>query len=1224
MWFGTRDGLNKYDGYKFTVYKNDSHDPHSIGNNFIRAIAESKDGDLWIATSGGVSRYDRQKDRFITYTHNLTDNSSLSSDFATSVLEDTHGNIWVGTEDGLNMLDIPTNKFTRYLHDPANKSSIGDRYIRTIFEDSRHNIWVGTFNGGLNWFSRQTQTFTRFLHDANDTTAISSNNVYTIFEDSKHRFWIGTNGGGLNLFNRVSGRFSRFMHKDNKENTLAANSVYAINEDSDNNLWIGTENGGLNIFKPETGSFSTYRYDKTDNASISNNSVYSIYRDKKGNMWLGTFNGGISLVTPEIRSFAHYKSHLIQNSLSDDNVLCIYEDSRKNIWIGTDGGGLNLFDPATGHFTQYRHDKNNSNSICGDYVLSVQEDSKGNIWVGTWGDGITVFDRTKNTFKHFKNSPSDPSSLSNNNAWKIYEDRDKTIWVGTYGGGLDQYNPATNSFIHYQYSQYNKAAVSNNNIQSIFEDSGGQLWISTDGGGLNVFDKRNKKFSHFFHDDHRNSISSNSIGTIYEDRNKNIWLGTMDGLDCYDKKTGRFTNYTIADGLPNNVVFGILEDKNGMLWLSTNKGISRFDPVKKGFKNFGVSDGLQSNEFKQQAYCKSHTGEMYFGGINGFNVFNPDSIRPYSFDPPLVITGFRIFNEEVGISNDTLKSPLENAITETKEITISHNSSVISFEFASINYILSERKEYQYMLEGFDTKWNNIGGRRIATYTNLDPGNYVFKVRGLDSDGNWSEMITSLNLTITPPFWKTWWFKAFAVLFVLGVLFAIYRIRIRTITNQKIKLEGQVKRRTEKIVLQQEELQKNVEELERLKEELLQEKYFLDSLMDNMPDAIYFKDQESRLIRVSKFMAERFGGTVDSLIGKSDFDFQKPERAKEAYEDEQNIQKTRTPKVDYVEKEVWANGSEHWVSTTKIPLLNGKGEVMGTFGISRDITKTKLMEQDRQAAVLDKAVAQGKFEIASSVMHDIGNAVVGFGSYLTRIRRMQEEDKMEKLQSLTRFFEQHKASISNAIGPEKASAVIQMLCNIGLTQRSNHEEISKAITEQFNIIGHVQEILNIQRQYIAGHESQERKSVNLRSVINDSLSMVFASLDKSAIDVKLDIAPDLPIIKGDRTKLMQVILNILKNSIEAIDKDSDTKVISLRGYMQSGKVILQIKDSGEGFDESTAEILFKRGFTTKPSGNGLGLYNCRSIIESHDGSIDISSEGRGKGAVTTIGFRLSA
>jgi PAS domain S-box-containing protein len=414
------------------------------------------------------------------------------------------------------------------------------------------------------------------------------------------------------------------------------------------------------------------------------------------------------------------------------------------------------------------------------------------------------------------------------------------------------------------------------------------------------------------------------------------------------------------------------------------------------------------------------------------------------------------------------------------------------------------------------------------------------------------------------------------------------------------------------------------QEMAALRQNLEKEKYYLDSLMDNMPDSIYFKDKDGKVLRVSKYMANRFNSPMEEMIGKTDFDFQDEVHAREAFDDEQNIQRTQIPKIDYMEKELKKDGTETWITTTKMPLLNGKGEVVGTFGMSRDITKVKMLEAEHHSAELEKAVAQGKFEIASNVMHDIGNAVVGFGSYLTRIRRVQEQDKMDNLMSLTRFFEENKPAIATAIGEAKAGAVIKMLAGIALTQRCNQEEVAKSITEQLNIITHIQEILNIQRQYIAGKASQERQPVNLRHVINDSISMVFASMDKMAIGVSLEMPQELPIIKGDRTKLMQAILNVLKNSIEAIDKNADEKTITLNAFTKPGQLVIQIRDSGAGFDETTGNQLFKRGFSTKFSGSGFGLYNCRSIIESHDGTIDIASDGPGKGAITTIGFKLSA
>ena len=404
--------------------------------------------------------------------------------------------------------------------------------------------------------------------------------------------------------------------------------------------------------------------------------------------------------------------------------------------------------------------------------------------------------------------------------------------------------------------------------------------------------------------------------------------------------------------------------------------------------------------------------------------------------------------------------------------------------------------------------------------------------------------------------------------------------------------------------------------LKDLNESLEKEKYYLDSLMDNMPDAIYFKDKESKFLRVSKYMVDKHlahnpDASINDLLGKSDFDFKDKVHAAEAYQDEQEIQQTRKPKIDYIEKETRDDGSERWVATTKLPLINPHGEVVGTFGMSRDITKLKILEKQQHEAQLDKAVMQGKSEIASDVMHDIGNAVVGFGSYLTRIKRLQEKDNSESLQQLSHFFEEQKPALITAIGETKADAVIKMLGGIAQTQKNNQEDISKSITEQLKIIANIEEILSIQRQYISGHESKERKPANLKAIINDSLSMLFTSVDKLSVNVSLNIADNLPLIKGDRTKLMQLLLNVLKNSIEDIETNPDEKTICINAYTDTNKLVVQVKDNGSRLAD-------------KSSGTNHTLNTCRAIVESHEGTIDITSEGPGKGTLTTIGFKILA
>ena len=800
MWFGTRDGLNRYDGYQFTVYKNDPLDDKSLGGNFIMDMVEDDRGYIWIGTwGGGLDRYDRKTNQFVHFKHNAADQASLSSDLVACLFRDSRGSLWVGTEDkGLNMLDPATGHFIRYQYNKNDPHSLGGNFIKDITEDADHNIWIASVDGGLNLFDRWSKTFTRFRHEGSDPHSVASNNIPAILEDSRHRLWVGTGGGGLDLMDRGTRTFTHYRKENNSDGGPGSNTIASLAEDGDGNIWVGTENDGLSILDTKSGRFQHYRHDDIDPTSVGTNSPYAIYRDSKKNMWVGSFTGGVDFVSRDAGKFIHYKHNSSPSSLSDNHVLCICEDSRGGLWIGTDGGGLNLLDKKSGRFTHYRHE--GGNSICGDNVLKVMEDSHGDLWVGTWGEGISVFNPRKGSFTHYYHEPDNPSSLGDNNAWTIYEDREHNIWVGTYGGGLDLYDPVKHSFTHFRHSEDDPASLSNNKVHSVFEDSRGRLWVGTDGGGLNLFDRLNKKFSHYLHDEGKNSLSSNYVGGVFEDRKGDLWISTTSGLSRFNVTANHFTVYTTRDGLPNDVTFGVLDDSVGNLWISTNRGLSRYDTHAGTFRNFGVSDGLQANEFKEQAYCKARKGSLYFGGINGFNEIIPDSIKVDGFDPPLVITNFQVFNKEVPIARDDHDpSPLKKTITETQSITLPYKSSVISIQFASLNFTDPDKKKYAYILEGFDKGWNYVGAQRSVTYTNLDPADYTFKVKGLKNDGEWSDKITTLKLTITPAFWMTWWFRSILIVFIIVSVFAFYRIRVNTISELNRELERQVRERTERL-----------------------------------------------------------------------------------------------------------------------------------------------------------------------------------------------------------------------------------------------------------------------------------------------------------------------------------------------------------------------------------------------------------------------------------------
>jgi signal transduction histidine kinase/CheY-like chemotaxis protein/streptogramin lyase len=799
MWFATLGGLSRYDGASVKVYHHDIDDANSLSNNVVRALMVDQLGDLWIGTwGGGLNQYDSEKDAFIRYRHDSDNPRSLSHDIVRTIYEDRAGTIWVGTMIGLNKLDPNTGQFTRYQHDPGDPNSLSNNIIWSIVQDSTGVLWIGT-EDGLNRFDPDTETFFHYRHRPGDPTSISHNSVRSIHEDRSGNLWLGTEGG-LDKFNPERTQISHYQHDANDPRSLSHNIIHAVHEDRSGNLWIGTWGGGLNRFDRDAETFIHYRHKADDVYSLSSDSIWQIYEGQQGFLWIAT-EGGFSFLDGGAKPFHHYRAIPgNSNSLSDSHVNTLYAGRDGIVWVGTNSGGLNKFDRREEKFTQYLNRPSDPIDISKDNLTAVYEDRQGAVWIGTRGMGLIKYDPVADRITNYRYDATNEHSLSHDSVVNIYGDQNGTIWIGTYGGGLNALDRETEQFTRYQHDPSDPHSLSANVVVNILEDRAGVLWIGTMTSGLNKLNRKTGEFTHYRHDaSDPTSVSSDGIASIYEDRTGNFWVGTSRGLDKFDRLNNRIVhNYSTKSGLPNTAVVGILEDDQGNLWLSTLNGISRFDPRKESFRNYSMSDGLQSNTFYLWSPpTKSRSGEMFFGGSNGFNAFYPDLIADNLTPVPVVITNFLLSNQPVPIGGDSV---LKKSIMETGELVLSYQDNVFSFEFAALNYRAPEKNRYKYKMEGFEENWNEVDStRRFATYTNLDPGDYVFRVIAANNDGIWNEEGTSIKITITPPWWETMWFRISLAVVAAGLLVGGFRWRVRAIEARSRELEVQVEDRTKEL-----------------------------------------------------------------------------------------------------------------------------------------------------------------------------------------------------------------------------------------------------------------------------------------------------------------------------------------------------------------------------------------------------------------------------------------
>lgn len=816
MWFGTMTGLNRYDGSKFKVYKPDIDSPYALRSGRILSHVEDKDGVLWIGTrEGGLHRFDQATDKFINYRNDPNNKFSLSNDNAKALAFDKNGKLWIGTDGGgLNLFDRNSGKFTRFRCQFENNGPDLCEKIYSLCFDDLGMIWIGTYELGLYRFDPFKKEFKVFRHNTRDHQSLVCDEIRCLYKDRNGLLWIGTTEGSQ-CIDPVTLKLTTIDKLFKTPNIFSHQAFFAFFEDKKGLMWIGT-NDGLIRLDLLSGKWIRFRNDPKNPTSLCVNVVENLFFDKQGILWIGTWGGGIDILDEEKEKFRHFSADPGDPySLSNNMIFAILETDRDTVWLGTWGGGLNRWDRKRNLFISYRNSPGDNDSLGSNYISALCKSKDGKIWTGTRDCGIEKFDPLTGTVAHYPYKPGQSKGVKDKFISSLYEDKKGILWIGTRKAGINILDTNSGLWSYLIHDPNNPNSICSNSITYIYEDSSRIFWICSELSGLDRFDPQIGKFYHFVHSkENPNSLCNNSTKVVLETKKGILWIGTRDGLSRFDEKRNIWTTFNLKDGLINSYIYGILQDEYENLWLSTNKGISRFDPKSRTFFNYKVDDGVQADEFSTGAFYKSNiTHELFFGGVNGFNCFFPENIARNTFVPPVIITGFKVFNKPYA---------LRKSISDIKEIIIYEKQNFISFEFTALNFRNPQHNRFAYKMENFDIDWIYCGNQKSAIYTNLKGGSYTFRVMGSNDDGVWNREGASVKLLIRPSFYNTSGFRFILIMLLVGVVYILYRGRLTIIRKQQAKLERLVQERTAELLKRQEELEKSREiaEYERQAAEL--------------------------------------------------------------------------------------------------------------------------------------------------------------------------------------------------------------------------------------------------------------------------------------------------------------------------------------------------------------------------------------------------------------------
>ncbi|MBI4646196.1 MAG: SpoIIE family protein phosphatase [Bacteroidia bacterium] len=849
LWFGTEDGLNRFDGYNFQIFQYNPTDSNSISGNKILSLFEDSNGILWIGTNNGLNSYEPLFGKITRFQHDEKNSGSIPDNIIQAIAEDRQQNIWLGTKNcGLVKFERKNKIFSVYNQQKdSNLSNIND--VKCLMIDKTGKLWVGTNCNGLLKFDIQNEIFEKYLYSEKQSEQwnANKNKITCLLEESDGKIWVGTDAGGISRFDRVSCRFTdygilKFIPGTKTVMNNLKNRIKTIIKDRNGKIWAATSSG-LTFYDKEKDGFYNYLTSNYDDPfSLNFNDLYSVYEDKAGSLWVGTYGNGINVFHPSKWKFNYYPPFstipFIERSRNERNfkskvVHAINEDSDGSLLIGTKDGSLIYFKRNNDSIINYA-DMPQFHTLHPS-ILAISVEKDGTIWLGTWGGGLQKFDR-KNGMVTTYNTTN--SGMANNTVVCLYNE-EKYLWLGTFGG-LTRFEKSTEKFKTYTAEN----GFGSNRIFCIAGNNNDTLLVGTMYGGFNIFNTTTGIANAFLNNNKDTaSISSNSVVHIYDSGNSTVWIATESGLNKFNKKTRRFISYFRKDGLPNDHIYAIIPDNNGCLWMSTNRGISKFAPslpkvTPASFTNYDKEYGLQGNEFNQCAYFKNSDGEIFFGGPNGINSFHPDKMEINNYDIPVHFAVFKMFNNEVHF---------DSVFDYKKKIKLSYKENFIAFEFVGLDYVFPLKNLYSYKMENLDIGWSNPDIRRFASYPNLEPGEYIFKVKAANSEGIWNKLEKQIIIIITPPFYKRTSFILLMIVLCIFLLFLFYQIRTGMLKREKRILEQKVAERTYELQQKNEDIMSSIEYARRIQSALLPafdlfHEYFSDSFLIYKPKTIVSGD----------------------------------------------------------------------------------------------------------------------------------------------------------------------------------------------------------------------------------------------------------------------------------------------------------------------------------------------------------------------------------------------